>query len=104
MVSVEVVFGGGAKTISAGLCRVELELESEVILSWDCNMFRPLARALKGRAVEGGDCTRTGLLLGTSDVLALRPSAITGLFEDVFRLFDLAFKSVWDRAPTLISG
>lgn len=96
LVVVEVEFRGGPKTISAGLCRLELELEldSATVLSWGCNMFNPLARALKGRDVEGGDCTMTGLLLGTSDVLALRPSAMTGLLEAVFKLFDLGFKSV----------
>jgi hypothetical protein len=92
------------ETMSAGLCRVEPEPELAAGLSWGCNMFRLLARALKGRAVEGGDCTRAALLLGTSGVLALLPSAMTGLLKEAFKLFDLAFKSVWDRVPTLTSG
>ena len=67
-------------------------------------MLRPLALALNGRAAAGGDDTMPCLLLGTSEVLALRPSDMTGRLVDVPRLFDLMSESVCDRGPTLSSG
>lgn len=67
-------------------------------------MPRPFARALNGSAMEGGDSTIFGLVLETSFVLTLLGSGIVGLLEDAFRLFDLASKSVCDRAPICSSG
>lgn len=93
--------------ISLGLVRFDFCFASGGVLvlvrSDGAGTPRPVTRALNGREIEGGDSTIFGLVAGTSFVLTLLASGIMGLMDDAFRLFDLASKSVCDRAPICIS-
>lgn len=92
--------------MSLGLGRLTFDLLSGGVLvrSDGFGMPRPLARALKGSATDGGDSNMAKWLFRTSLVLTLRGSGIAGLSEAAVMLFDLGSKSVCDRAPIRGSG